>query len=178
MALLKDYDNFYQECFPRVLVFFMRRRLDRTIAEDLAQKTFLRVFERWETFRGEASSSAWAHIVAKSVWLNHLRYLSAQGRDAITVPFEEGEIGADGSANSSPEQKVIKEERAELLRTAIDALPPRMRQVAMLRIYSQLRYREIARLLNTTAENAKSLMSQAKNKLKAALADHFANLPF
>lgn len=59
------------------------------------------------------------------------------------------------------------------LRAALDDLPPQMRQVLLLRMEGNLKYREIAEVMQVSIDTVKAHLHQAKQRLRKKLADDF-----
>ena len=65
---------------------------------------------------------------------------------------------------------VLHREKAAAVRTAIDNLSENQRVAVLLRRYEQFSYEEIAQTMNVSVKAVKSLLSRAKESLKAKLA--------
>ena len=63
----------YQAHCRKVFALCFRMVRDRSLAEDLTQETFLAVFRRISTFRGESAFGTWLYRLAVNVVLMHLR---------------------------------------------------------------------------------------------------------
>ena len=63
----------YDSHVDRVYRLAYRLAGDDELARDFTQETFIRAFERLDSFRGEAALSTWLHSIATSVALNGLR---------------------------------------------------------------------------------------------------------
>jgi RNA polymerase sigma factor (sigma-70 family) len=71
-------------------------------------------------------------------------------------------------------EATLSEERSKILREAIEELPPQMRQAVYLRVEGNLKYREIAELMNVSIETVKAHLYQARQQLKRKLANYFS----
>jgi RNA polymerase sigma-70 factor (ECF subfamily) len=161
------YDLYQAHC-RRIFSLCFRMIRDRELAEDLTQETFLIVFRRIGTFRGESAFSTWLHRLAVNVVFMHLR----QQKSRITeVPYEE----------INPEDQSPMETRGEIdrvlssadnrivLERAIDQLPPGYRLVFVLHDIEGYEHREIAELLGCSLGNTKSQLHKARLKLRRLL---------
>lgn len=171
-------EELYRRHYRPVVAFFMRRGFPPEDSRDLAQDTFLRVYKNMEEFRGESSFETWLFQIAGNLYKNRLRSQGAQKRDAQEVPLEtpEGEEVADRSGDrkeDDPLGSMLAEERERVLRTALQALPPQMRQAVLLRVDRDLKYREIADLMSVSIETVKAHLYQARQQLRNRLADYF-----
>ncbi len=173
---------FERYCAP-VTNYFANRGFSRQAAEDLAQETFVRVYNNIGTFRFEASFDTWLFTIVGSIWKNALRSRSALKRQADTVPLEKiVEAGEDDGSDRATEpeesgegplEQVLASERTQLLRRAIEELPPKMRECVVLRAMQGLKYREIADILGISIATVKSQLHDAKQRLKPSLEQHF-----
>jgi RNA polymerase sigma-70 factor, ECF subfamily len=169
--------------FPPVLGFFLRRGVPRDSAEDLAQEVFFRVYRHLEEFRGDAHFETWLFQIAANQLRNALRERSAQKRDAeefslesFEAPEWEATYPETTVTRETPVDALLEEERRELLARAIQGLPVQMRRCVMLRIGMDLKYREIAELMQISIEAVKAHLFQARQRLKAELGSYFTDV--
>lgn len=143
-------------------VFRLAHRLtgDPDTAADLTQETFMRVFDRLHTFRGEAALSTWITSVAYSVIYNGLR------RRRRT---SEREVALDGALTDSAPRRADPDLRATLHR-AIDELPDGYRTVFVMHDIEGFKHHEIATALGIQEGTSKAQLSRARAKLRTALA--------
>jgi RNA polymerase sigma-70 factor, ECF subfamily len=153
-------DQLVVEHLPTALRLARRLTRDDDRAEDLVQEALCRVLRRWRTYRGEASFRTWFLQIVVNVDRDCRRRLRT------TEPIDEGEIPAP--AESPPELAAAAELHAELVR-AIDALPSRQREVALLAWGESLPPAEIAAILDVTEANVYAHIHLARKRLAAAL---------
>jgi RNA polymerase sigma-70 factor (ECF subfamily) len=188
---MKSRDELFGELFeayyPAIVGFFGRRGFSNDYAADLALDTFMRAYQNLHTLRDRDNPRPWLFAVACNVRRNALRGSSAAKRKAHEVPFDEvaeaaddrtGSLGPGPDPAASPLDTMLTRERKELLVRALDELPPRIRQAVMLRIGSDLKYREIAVIQQVSVDTIKAQMHQARNKLRELLGEHFSNIDF
>jgi len=133
---------------------------ERAEAEDMAQESFMRAYDRLNTFDLERDFAPWMRRVAANVCLNHI---SSQ---KLTSELKE-ERDADESIR--PEKQVEVKERSEQIRTALASLPPHYRVVVELRHYQEMSYEEIASELNIPLSDVKSHLFRARKLLAEKL---------
>ena len=133
---------------------------ERVAAEDLAQETFMRAYDRLHTFDLEREFGPWIRRVAANLCLNHLE------AQKVTAPLNE-ERDADESAR--PEKQVEVKERSAQIHNALASLPPHYRAVVELRHYQELSYDEIAAELNIPLSDVKSHLFRARKILAEQL---------
>jgi len=147
-------------------------------AEDLTQDVFLRVYRSRARYEPGAKFSTWLFTIAGNVARNAAR---SHGRRR-----EVAEADARRSVNDSqpsliasmaldarslmPARVVEGEERAELVRRAVQALGDRQRMALMLSRFENMSYVEISESMDLTTKAVKSLLSRARVNLKELLA--------
>ncbi len=131
--------------------------------EDLAQETFLSVFQSLAKFSplGEARLSTWILTIATRRAIDELRR-----RAPAAAPLDEAaEVAGPGRADES----LRRHQTAAAIQRAIADLPPEQRAAFLLREYHQLDYAEIARAVGVDLGTVKSRLSRARAALRAAL---------
>jgi RNA polymerase sigma-70 factor, ECF subfamily len=182
----ETFRRLYVLSFQKVYRFFVRRGFPEDECMDLSQETFLLVHGHLQAFRGEAPFDTWMFKIAMNVYRNRLRTLGSLKRDAHVVPLdaspEEPLVSARpeglfaGCEADEPLSSVLAEERARLLREAVEGLPAQMRRCVQLRVDRDLKYREIAVLLQVSVETVKAHLFQARQQLRVRLGAYFTDL--
>lgn len=161
--------------------FFSNRPELREQADDLTQNTLLNAYQKIGTYRFESAFFTWLRAIAENVWKNEVRDLRTAKRGA---PVESLDTVADedreepvtlkvADEGPTPEQAVLAEEKVRLLRQAIEALPPGMRQCTELRLFADLKYREIADATGIGLNSVRSQLFEARKRLKPVLDEYF-----
>lgn len=144
-----------------VLAVALRLAGDADVAEDLAQRAFLRALGGADRFRGETGFRSWVLGIAVNLARNHLR---------DTARFTPLGPGADREAEEpDPGERLDEENRRARLRAAVAELPPRQREVILLRLDGELPFAEVARSLGITENAAKVSFHLGVKRLKATL---------
>ena len=165
--------------YRRVFTFFAGRGFPEEECSDLAQETFLRAFTRLDTFRGEARFTTWLFQIMENVRRNALRDRTAQKRQGQEVPLEvlvDPESPTElvrGLAveDPGPLDRVLAGEQSRRLRHAIQGLPNQMRRCVELRVEQDLKYRDIAEVLEVSIDTVKAHLFQARHILRGELGD-------
>lgn len=170
-------EELFQRYYQPVVGFFLRRGFSAEESQDLAQETFLRVFNKWDSFRGESAVETWLFQIAANLYKNTLRSLQTQKRDAQEVPLSARDAGVALAAEeeTDPLKATLSDEQARLVREALNDLPPQMRRSVILRIEHDLKYREISQLMGVSIETVKAHLYQARQSLRDKLADYFTD---
>ena len=146
----------YQRPVWRLAMRFAR---DPDDAQDLAQRTFLRVLDHAAELRPEQPFRAYLFRVAANLCKNHLR---DRARLILGVPLD---------AVAPEAESLESKERRRQLRTMLAKLPLRQRQIVTLRIDAELPFAQIAETFGITENNAKVSFHHAMKKLRALLAE-------
>jgi len=136
-------------------------------ADDVAQETFLRAFRALRGFRGDSALRTWLFRIALNLSVNAGRARTARRQEDRDVESMADEMPAGPSRSES---RLLEEERARRVRRAIEGLPPRQKQVIILRMYEELQFQEIAELIDCPVGTAKANFFHAMNNLRKALA--------
>ena len=180
-----DYQRGCKELYDlfrrRVHSFFAVRGFSSDECEELTQETFSRVFNAIEGLQSPSRFPRWLFEIAANVYRNELRRRGAGKRDAFEEPLETlVERQAEGRSDSAaalsskapgPLDGALRRERLESLRAQLDQLPPQMRRCVYLRLYHDLKYREIAALMRISIETVKAHLHQAQKRLTVAFAE-------
>ncbi len=133
--------------------------------EDLCQETFYKAFKSLHTFRDEdATFQTWLYTIARNSTLSELRKLKHK-----EVLIDDHQQLAQTATHLLPEQEILKNEKVQKVREAINSLPENQRSALILREYEQLDYKEIALILNSTVSAVKSLLFRARTSIKDQL---------
>lgn len=169
------YQRLFQTYFPAVRRFFARKGLGAEDCLDLTQETFLRIYKGLGDFRGDSRFDTWLYRVARTTHLKHLRHRKAGKRDGEEVSADGLEEGGGSPFIDRPRQlrRVLSEERRRALMTAIQGLPDQGRRCLLLYVERDLKYREIATVMNLSIETVKVHLFRARKRLRETLGDDF-----
>ncbi len=162
-----------------VVNFLYRMVRDAAAAEDLAQEVFLRVYRARGQYLPTAKFTTWMFRIATNLAFNALR----DGRyHQLEVSIDRSAVDRLGDGESeqpaleiadrqpSIELELIRRDRAELIRRAVESLPEKQRAAVLLHKYQEMDYDEIARVLGCSESALKSLLFRAYETLRAELA--------
>jgi RNA polymerase sigma-70 factor, ECF subfamily len=127
-------------------------------AEDVAQRTLLRAYEKIATFRGEASFRTWLLRIAVHLALNHVR-----GRDRAES-IDADDVAAFTSALDT--RRLVAAELWRKVEARLDALPPKQRLVVELRLFHDLGFKEIGDLAGCSEASAKANYQHGVKRLR------------
>jgi RNA polymerase sigma-70 factor (ECF subfamily) len=169
------FEVIYRRFYPALRAFFANRPALREQAHDLAQETLLRAYQKIGLYQSEAGSgfAAWLRAIAENLWKNARRADLAAKRVPPGEEMPEPALALAKDQGPNPEQAVLAGERTRVLREAIERLPPGMRHCTELRLFADLEYHEIAAVTGIGLNSVRSQLFEARQRLKAILADYF-----
>jgi len=133
---------------------------DAMEAEDVAQETFLKIFEAASRYRPTGPFRTYFYRVLTHLCVDRTRKKHpSYTTDIPDVP--DSTIGLT--------EGLIEEERRAQIRKALDTLPPNQRAAMVLRHYENLGYAEIAHVLDVTPKAVERLISRARSSLQTRL---------
>ena len=150
------------------------------LAEDLAQEVFLRIYRSRSKYEAGAKFSTWLFTIAGNVARNAAR---SHGRRREVNEADTRRVAEDSqpslmagmaldASSLMPARVVEGEERALMVRKAVESLGERQRMALMLSRFENMSYVEIAEAMGLTTKAVKSLLSRARVNLKEALAEY------
>ena len=144
-----------------LLNFFLRKCVSYSDGQDLAQRTFLRLWRYRKKYRAEAKFTTFLFLLAGQESVDFYR---AEGRRAGLVEglTREAEVRADERSPEAPAE-------GEDVRRAVARLSPSLRDVVELGVFQELPYAEVGEILGIPVGTVKSRMFNALRKLKEIL---------
>jgi RNA polymerase sigma-70 factor, ECF subfamily len=148
------------------LTHFIRKNLRRDdYVDDLVQQTHLVAFRSWGRFRGESKPETWLFGIALNLVKNfRFRDNSYRFQDADDMEEELVQIPADSSYE--PEEALLRQERVEELKVAINHLPLKMQNVVQLVLLEGFSYQDAADELELPVGTVRSRLSRARDMLR------------
>jgi RNA polymerase sigma-70 factor (ECF subfamily) len=152
----------HAERVARLCVRFVN---DQQLGRELAQDTWVLVWQGRDKYRGEGGFVAWLITVARNHCRNELRRrkLAELRRDELTVP--------DGPSSPGQLDSLLVEERRQRVRRALDELSPALREALLLRYAEGLRYDEITQVVGAGESTLRSRVHHGLKALKQKLED-------
>lgn len=134
--------------------------------QDLAQEAFTRVFAKRKEWQPSGKFSTWLWRIALNLCYDELRRLKRRSE----APLDDGgeafsTVEAFIAPGAAPDTAMVEEERGELVRQALLRLPETYRSVLVMRHYEDLKFREIAEVLDIPEGTVKSRMAEALTQM-------------
>lgn len=135
---------------------------DAEVAADLTQETFSRAWSSLDTFAGKSSIRTWLYTIAARCWY---RWKEGDKPGALT------DDGAESVPDEAlgPAQKLEIQAMREDVQAALHQLPPPFRETVVLFYVQNLKYREVAEVLDVSLGTVKSRLHEGLKRLKVLL---------
>lgn len=150
-----------------ILSYIRRQVRHPTVAEELAQEVFLKVYRARQSYEPKAKFSTWLWTISRNTIIDHHR-ASSQGW--VEVPdFTDTVMDALPDEGDSPEEKLLAGVAQERLDECLEKLPARSKEILMLRVQSDLTYEELSEIVGESVANIKTLTHRARRMLTLCL---------
>ncbi|MDT7540953.1 MAG: polymerase sigma-70 factor, subfamily [Acidobacteriota bacterium] len=140
-------------------------------ARDATQETFIAAFRNLKGFRGDAKVSSWLHRIAVNQCITRQRRARVRGETSLEGAEEDGAQFVS-ELEASPAVSAEGREQTEAVRRAVNALPPELRSVVVMKEFEDLTFQEIADTLGVPLSTVKSRLYTALKQLRLRLEKH------
>jgi len=147
-----------------VLAFLIHMLGSVEEAEDLVQDTFVQVYRKAASYRGQGRFKSWLFRIAGNLARSRLRRRKILRW--VRLDKTEYEIPA---TDAGPLVALEQAEASQALQVAVAALPARQREALVLHRFQGLKYREVAVAMATTVPGVESLLQRAMGTLRDQL---------
>ena len=176
--LRKKREKFEAEALPHLDTVF-RAALALTgggrEAEDLAQQTFLRAWEKFAGFTPGSNCKAWLLSILRHLWIDEARHRKVIGPVlSLMDELSEAPRGEDPAVSG----EILENFSDEQVIQALKMLPPEWRLILYLVDIAQIDHAEAARIAEIPVGTVKSRASRARNRLKEQLLAHARDFGF
>lgn len=149
----------------RIHGFLTHSLRDAVLADDVAQETFVRMYERASSYDPAHAFAVWLFRIARNLAIDQLRRRGAQERGMAAA----GRAAA-GSAVASPHASLEGKELAEQFAAALGSIPEAFRTAFVLREVEGMSYEEIAAVTETHPKTVSTRLCRAREQLRELLA--------
>lgn len=168
---LNELMNRWQQPLVR---FLYRYTLSEPDALDLAQDTFVRVYEHRAKYDARGKFSTWLYTIATNLCRNHARWKSRHPTVSMEVELSANSDTTLGEqlpdAKATPAQSAQTDELAGAVRDAIQTLPDDQRTATLLYEYEDAAYTDIASVLGCSVKAVENKLYRARQSLREKLA--------
>src|ERR1051326_9459045 len=153
--------------------YFVRLLHNETDAAELAQETFVRIYQSRQKFDPRLKFTTWLYTIASNLVRDRFRWRSRHPQISLHSQNEQEAACLMHTVPASapgPDDQIQTKERTAIIRRAIGALPEELRQPLILAVYQELPQSEIATVLGCSAKAVEMRIYRARQQLRARLA--------
>lgn len=162
------------EKYQRALYYHILKMVrNRDVIDDLVQEVFVKAFDNLNSYSTDYAFSTWLYRIATNHTIDYLRKKKLQTL-SIDEPVKtrEGEMQMElPDEDMATDRRVIRKQRSNIIRDAIENLPPKYRKVIQMRHMEEKSYQEIAEILDLPLGTVKAHIFRARELLYKALKD-------
>jgi RNA polymerase sigma factor (sigma-70 family) len=135
-------------------------------AEDLVQETFSKALRAFESFRADTNFKGWIFRILRNTFLTSRTGIAA----SRTVFLEDHQHALDTTdASPTPEDNLIRLDNQAALQRAMEQLEPTLREALLLCDVEEVKYKDIALILDIPIGTVMSRISRARRALRQLL---------
>lgn len=166
------FDELVTRYHKRVSSLVYRYVEDRDLTLDLVQDIFLKIYTNIKKFKGESSFSTWLFRIAVNDCIDHKRRLKVRKETSYDQFAEQGFEVLDERAQSMVEDRIVQRAERRQIRALIAQLAPDQKMVLVMRIYEDMTFEDIARVLGEPLSTVKSRLYKALEVVGKGLRRH------
>jgi RNA polymerase sigma-70 factor (ECF subfamily) len=172
------FEILYRRYEKPIFSFIYRMVSSAADAEDLCQETFFKVIRAKKKYRKTAKFKTWLFNIALNLCRDRIRRMKFRSHLSLNSPAfsqDSEEIQKQQSISnpsSDPTRHAQNDEIKALVQQAFIKLPQHQRTVVILRQYHDLKFSEIAEIMNCPLGTAKSLNHRGRENLMKALSKY------
>ena len=160
---LRAFDLLVLKYQGRIAALVSRYVSDVGEVEDVTQEAFIKAYRALGKFRGDSAFYTWLYRIAANAAKNHLVAKGRRPGAHATIEDAEGfDEGGMLSESASPEALAMGGELAEVVESALKALPDELKAALMLREFDGLSYDDIADVLGCPVGTVRSRIFRAR----------------
>lgn len=156
-----DFEKTFKEYYSPLCNFAYSFIADQDLCQDLVQEVFLKIWDKSPDIK--TSISSYLYQAVKNSCLDQMK----RNYKRSIIPIEEIEDPIDSPYELNREKNL--ETLNQKVKQAIDSLPPKCKEIFLMRRNFQLSYDEISKELNISKKTIENHMNSAIKKLRAQL---------
>ncbi len=155
----QDFRKVYDATMQLLFKVAFRIVNDEEAAEDLVHDSYIKANEKGLVFPSIDDAKFWLIRVVKNASLNYAKRKVREAKAYHKALYENRQTVDSGEVD------LLKAETVRKAREALDKLPPKMKEVLVLREYGDMNYKEIGQVLGITEGNVKVRVFRAREQL-------------
>ncbi|ELR69088.1 DNA-directed RNA polymerase specialized sigma subunit [Fulvivirga imtechensis AK7] len=156
---LEKASELFDRYHKRLYNFFVKITFDRELGHDLTQNVFLRMIRYRGTYKEDKQFKAWIYQLARNIYADHFRRNKMMYSDYTGVEDLKNKIAA-------VDEVMVQDEKEKLLYISLFKLAPEQREILILTRFQQMKYEEVAQILDCSVANVKVKVHRAIKQLR------------
>ncbi len=146
-------------------IYMLARRMlgNHLDADEVVQEVLMVIYKKLNTFKFESSFSTWLYRITMTRSLNFIK------RRSLKNTFSIFELRKNKSDESDPLDLVEGKEQFDLIEKLLKKLPPKQREIFILKNFEEMKYEEISEITGKSVGALKANYFHSVNKLKELL---------
>jgi len=154
----------FEACKDKVYSIAFYYLGDRSVADDVTQQIFLKLFTAIRQFRGESEFSTWLYRLVVNACIDERR------KRRRLLPWGDADITTRPDDQKSQERSFAHGELSEAVQSAVSELKPKFRLPILLKYIEELSYDEIAAVMGISKGTVASRLNRGHSQLAKKLA--------
>jgi len=154
--------------------YLVRSLQNEEDAADLAQETFVKVYQNRARFDRTQKFSTWLYAIASNLVRDRYRWRLRHPELSLEAESEQTGVNLKENLPSlgiTPDVRTELDEEAATVREAVAALPPELRQPLIMAVYQDMSQAEIAQVLKCSVKAVETRIYRARQQLRTKLAE-------
>lgn len=148
--------------YPRVYASLFAYTKSREDSEDLTQLTFIKVWQKINSFRGDSAFFTWIYRIAINLAKNHF-VSSSSKKDKVNISSDDLEF--DIPSYDNPESSLMHKESLQKIQSYVKTLPESLKTAFTLREVDGKSYEEISVITDTPIGTVRSRIFRARESI-------------
>lgn len=138
--------------------YFLHVTSNSAVSEDLVQDVFFRILKYRHTYQTGTAVRPWMYQIGRNALIDHV----GRNKGEVALPADAGDFS---SPEALPDRQAQNNQEAALLKRALRAMPQEKREVLIMSRFSELKYEEIATVLDCEVGTVKVRVHRALREL-------------
>jgi RNA polymerase sigma-70 factor, ECF subfamily len=162
------FEAFYRRLFTPILRYVYRYVHDQETAEEIAQDAFYQIWRHLGSAQPVRELQAYVYTTARNAALKHLRRQQVERR-RLGKRVPPAALAHGPGVPAEGERRLASSELAAAIQQAVDALPPRQREVIRMKLAAPVTHREIGAALGIDPDTVSVHFTRAIERLRRTL---------
>jgi RNA polymerase sigma-70 factor, ECF subfamily len=154
---------------PSIYKFSIRYTGDESLAEDICQEVFLKLYRYARRYKPGMPFKTWLFTIVRNTSVDLARSYTYRKIQSLDSRDDTGLLEATKHALANgaqtPEENYSSKQTTQMVASAVQSLPEKQRTAVILKYYEEMRTNEIAEVMETTVSSVESLLVRAKRNL-------------